>query len=872
MSKFNPKIDFKSLEEAKRSGMLVDLRQMKNKNEDLSVTRNKTKKIKSSIFSKKIKKETKEENKKKLEREEREGVLKNTKIVLKGKKKRKKLNNNYSLLRSEKVSLKEGFLNTFLSNKNKFFPSKNNNWSFSIIKKNKKNKFWQKELSKKKKAFNLPFRYKKKRLQEAEIKLSVYRSLFSFALVLLLLIVPLKVLSFFQILDLSGLEQRLFSHSEAAISKLGEAGESVSGLDFLGASSNFSLASEEFLKAEDELAKINSSLLTLASLSTNPKYRLAAESKQIMYSGSLASSLGLNLSLASDNLFKQEDGGTILDSLEGFSYHGLKALQDAKKLEKELAKININNLPTKYQEQFKDLEKKLEFLGHNLEELIGIISKLHDLLGKSQDKRYLLIFQNNAELRGSGGFLGSYAIVDLKEGGIKNLVVPAGGSYDTEGSMTVSVKAPKPLWLVNPLWHFWDANWWPDWPTTAKNLMWFYEKSGGSSVDGVITFTPTVLESLLEITGPIDMSEEYGVIIDSNNFWETVQKIVEHDNLEISNPGETLDFIDSKDAIFSSIPLYQDLENNIENKPKKIIGDLMVRLLEILPDKLNKDNLAKIISLLENNKQAKQFMLYFKQADLQTEVLKYNLGGEIKEAPHDYLLVVNTNIAGQKTDRKMSEEIFHISKIDNSGKISNKLIINREHEGIKNEALSGVRNVNWLRVYVPLGSIPLSASGFSEPDPKYFEDADSSWQDSEFLADEDKAITDPKTGLKVYQENGKTVFAAWVMTDPGSSANIEISYELPFNFYNSQSAQEDGVKDSLNILQSLVNRNKSNFINYSLLVQKQPGAKASKFSSILMLADNLELVHQHPKGLIYKSGWKIKDELSSDKYYSLLLK
>lgn len=235
-------------------------------------------------------------------------------------------------------------------------------------------------------------------------------------------------------------------------------------------------------------------------------------------------------------------------------------------------------------------------------------------------------------------------------------------------------------------------------------------------------------------------------------------------------------------------------------------------------------------------------------------------------------MVVNTNIAGQKTDRKMSEEIFHISKIDNSGKISNKLIIKREHEGIKNEALSGVRNVNWLRVYVPLGSVPLSASGFSEPDAKYFEDADSSWQDSEFLVDENMAIIDRETGLKVYQENGKTVFAAWVMTDPGESANIEINYELPFNFYNKEGAKDEKAEGSFNILQNLINKNKSNFINYSLLVQKQPGAKPSKFSSILMLNDNLDLVHQHPKGLIYKSGWKIKDELNSDKYYSLLLK
>ncbi len=851
MSPLNIKNNFFDLEEAKRSGMLVDLRNLNNEKEGPTPANSKKKTKKNTFFSKRkgIKKDRKS----------------NLKVIFKGGKKSKRQAN---FLKSDKISLLQSLNLSFFQSKKKT----KNNFKIKPLFKQKKNKFWQKTIRDKKKAFNLPFKYRKKSLKDTELKLGIYRSLFSFALVLLLLIVPLKVLSFFQILDLSSLEQKLFSHSEAAISKLGEAGASVSELDFLSASSKFSSASAEFLLAEDELTKINSSLLSLAALSNNPKYKLAAESKQILVAGALASSLGANLSLATEPLFNQQEGGNMLLALEEFSRYGSLALNDSKDLEEVIKKININNLPQAYQAQFKDLKEKVDFLSSSLKEIIDISLKMHELLGKSQDKRYLLIFQNNAELRASGGFLGSYAIVDLKEGGIKNLEVPAGGSYDTEGGMTVNVKAPKPLWLVNPLWHFWDANWWPDWPTTAKNLMWFYEKSGGSSVDGVITFTPTVLESLLEITGPIDMSEEYGVIIDSNNFWETVQKIVEHDNLEISNPDETINFIDSKNAIKSDIPLYQDLETNIDNKPKKIIGDLMVRILEILPEKLNKDNLGKIISLLENNKQEKQFMLYFKDTEIQAEVLKRNLGGEIKEAPHDYLLIVNTNIAGQKTDRKMSEDISHVSQVDKDGKIVNKLNIKRQHEGVKNEALSGVRNVNWLRVYVPLGSKPLSASGFSVPDAKYFEEAEDDWLDSELLAGENKAIFDKKTGLKVYHENGKTVFAAWVMTDPGMSADIEISYELPFNFYDGYVDFNKEASVSLNIFQKIFKQDRPNFLNYSLLVQKQAGAKPSKFSSVLSLADELDLVYQHPQGLIYRSGWKIKDELNSDKYYSLLLK
>ena len=58
--------------------------------------------------------------------------------------------------------------------------------------------------------------------------------------------------------------------------------------------------------------------------------------------------------------------------------------------------------------------------------------------------------------------------------------------------------------MIAPQWYFWDANWWADWPTSANKLMWFYEKSNGPTVDGVVSFTPTVMEELLKIIGPIE--------------------------------------------------------------------------------------------------------------------------------------------------------------------------------------------------------------------------------------------------------------------------------------------------------------------------------------------------------------------------------
>jgi len=756
--------------------------------------------------------------------------------------------------------------------KEKNFWFKNNFWSkdnfrsiFSLSGNKKKN--WRDKVRAKQRILSRRFRLnRKEELARAQSRVIWYQSFLTFVLVLVFLILPLKILSYFQVFDLASLEDRVMTKSKAALNNLMVAFDSASTLDFKEADRAFSEAGKSFLSAKDDLSVINDSLLFLASLSNDPKLKLAAESKNFLEAGALSSSLGKNLVLATNNLFEFKDRD-ILISLEEFIKYGDLAVQDARELQTVIAKINPNNLPLEYRKQFITLKNQADFLASNLENFVSTTVKAKEILGLSRDKRYLLIFQNNSELRASGGFLGSFALLDVKGAKIKNLEVPGGGSYDTEGGMTVKVKAPEPLWLVNPAWHFWDANWWPDWPTTAKNLMWFYEKSGGSTVDGVISFTPTVVESLLEITGPIDLTAEYGVIIDSNNFWEVVQKVVEHDNLLISHPDEVLDLNVALTAIETTLPLEQDLENNSANKPKKIIGDLTVKILEVLPQKLDKENLLKIITLFEDNVSQKQVLFYFTDPILQAEFSKRNFTGEVKNTNKDYLMVVNTNIAGQKSDRKMVEEIQHTSKVDPDGRIINTVKISRTHTGIKNEPLTGVRNVNWLRVYVPLGSRLLSATETTNPDEKYFEDPEPNWLELDNLRSERLALSDPQSGFKIYEENQKTVFAGWVMIDPGETKEMVFVYELPFNFFT-----EKVDNSFLARFNRLTNPDFKNFFDYSLLVQKQPGASPSKFSTRLEVQTNLEIDYRHPQNLNWNKGWFTEDQLNTDKYYSILFK
>lgn len=677
-------------------------------------------------------------------------------------------------------------------------------------------------------------------------KFSYLRSVMVFAAVLLILVLPIKALTYYKSLD--NLRGKVLGVSEQAVNQLLTGGKQTLNQQFDQASQSFSLAGKNFLAAQDQLEEINGLIFTIAAMIPNNDLKLAAASKNIIQAGRLSAQLGEDLTKVMSGLFNtvnQKASSTIdiNDILVNLGSSGHEAVNKATELVGQLKQIDDKILPSQYQEQFISLKQKAEILSHGLSDFIDLADKLQIFLGTNLDKRYLLVFQNNAELRASGGFIGSFAIVDLAEGKIKNIEVPQGGSYDTEGGLLAKIIAPEPLWLVNPLWHFWDANWWFDWPTTAKKLAWFYENSDGSTVDGVIGFTPTVMEKLLAIIGPIDLSKDYGLIITADNFWLETQKLAEQ------KPPKT-------------------------NQPKKIIGDLMNKIINELPQRISKDNLVSLIKLVEGSTSDKNILFYFFDKDLEKQVTELDWGGEIKSTAYDYLAVINTNIAGGKSDRKISQTIEQQTEITPDGAIIDNLTIKRSHQAINREPFYGVRNVDWLRIYVPLGSELINAQGFKAVDQSYFEKADPTWRTDETIAQtEARAETDEPSGSKIYDELGKTVFANWSQVDPGETTEINLKYKLPFKLKLEENESEKSLSQKVvDAVINTLNPTQKQLYPYSLLVQKQPGMNASTIKSTLKVNSNYKIVWKYPETLINdQTSWLTEGNLDQDKFYAVLL-
>jgi hypothetical protein len=279
--------------------------------------------------------------------------------------------------------------------------------------------------------------------------------------------------------------------------------------------------------------------------------------------------------------------------------------------------------------------------------------------------------------------------------------------------------------------------------------------------------------------------------------------------------------------------------------------------------------MLEFFSVFEESLSEKHVMLYFNDKELEEEMINRGWGGETKETNWDFLSVINTNIGGQKSDKKIVETINHVIEVMSDGSITDTVVIKRGHKAKRGELFSGVRNVDWMRVYVPENSELIEAGGFKKPDEIYFEKSEVAYEiDPEIKNWEQRAQTDESSGTKIYKENGKTVFANWLMVDPGEEKTVYLKYKLPF-VLKPKEKNNTGLIDKI---LALANPTKQELFAYSAYYQKQPGSIGSRINSTLVLPENYKSVWKYPNILnSADDGWQSSDVLKTDKYYALIL-
>ena len=479
--------------------------------------------------------------------------------------------------------------------------------------------------------------------------------------------------------------------------------------------------------------------------------------------------------------------------------------------------IDSRALPSEYSELFNQAHTQLIGIEQTARLLSRMAQALSDSLGNSTVKRYLVLFKNNAELRATGGFLGSFALLDVVGGQIKHVEIPPGGPYDLRGSFHERLNPPEPLRLVASEWQFQDANWWADFPTSAKKILWFYTKSGGPTVDGVIAINASLIPRILSLTGPITL-DAYGKTFASDTVLPELQKAVE---IEYDKTANT---------------------------PKQIIADFFPRFLTALSNPAITTS-PKFIALMLDAFDRKDIQIYFRNGEYQKLATELNITGEIKKHSGDHSMIVSSNIGGGKSDSVLSTDVKHAVSINEDGGIDVRIAFRRTHVGSVGEQFTGMQHNDYVRIYAPLGSRLIDAQGFSELPPNVQKPLlPNHTDDADVRALHTNALHLGSVAIDQWDEGTTTVFAGWVFTKPSTESSFALHYQL-----------QGRMRDE-----------------YSLLVQHQSGSTIHAYSVEFTVPKDMPISwwnggfgeqRQLPRGIQYSTN-----DFHSDSYFGFSIK
>jgi hypothetical protein len=600
------------------------------------------------------------------------------------------------------------------------------------------------------------------------------------------------------------------------------------------AAGRFAMAAEDFSQAKTSLGDLETvfapmrGLLSAAKIlpSTRPSVQTLTHLARAVEKGSLAAER------LTASLHDMQTQSAAVDLTVKFNLlvSSLEEIQPyLAEAQEELTHVDATFIPQAYTALFENFSKELPRFSSAITEMLSAKDLIHELLGAHTQKRYLVLLQNNAEIRPTGGFIGSFAEVTVEKGSITKIFLPPGGSYDFQGSLSLFVEAPKPLQIVNPRFEFQDANWYPDFPTSAEQLLRFSQASDAPSFDGVIAVNATFMKEVVALLGPFEMPE-YGVTIHGENFLFETQKIVE-------------------------------LKYDPTAGPKQFLADLTPKLFQAAK---NADG-SVLLLLLDKMKTALQehdIQIYLTNPSAQAAIADVGWSGQIAKTSGDYLMVVDTNLGGGKTDTVIDEDLSVEVQLEPDGSSLHTLSITRSHRGIQHAIFSGVNNVDYVRVYVPEGSELISATGdFTPPPDSAFETADIPLKKEERALQ--MALTankDAASGTEVYEEFEKTVFGNWMQVKPGESATVQFIYHVP------PRVQDLPKKTIFHSLQEFLRG--GTLEHYTLFLQKQSGINTRRTRVRLTLPDTFQILSASNPGLLKEAGLSLPT--STDTFLSVL--
>lgn len=381
-------------------------------------------------------------------------------------------------------------------------------------------------------------------------------------------------------------------------------------------------------------------------------------------------------------------------------------------------------------------------------DFIDFTDRLITWLDSAEPRKILILLQNPSELRPGGGFVGSYAEVELRRGSFDKIEVK--DINDSDRDSPLKVIPPRELQLITKRWRAADANWFFDFSYSAQKILELFKD--GEKYDAVFGVSAGVLEDALRIAGPVELKDK-GLVLGAENFLIELQKQVQ------IGQAEGADF------------------------PKEILSEFMPLVLEKI---VSMDAVARneFVNKLIGRTKIKDIQVYFKDRELQKFFENLGVAGRVFQIPGiwngDYLAVVFGNVGGGKSDIYMKEKLFLQSQINSDGTLFNHLVISRKHAGEESKySWYRMPNQGYLRVLVPQDAkLTYSNGGMTKnikPPVNYSKDG--YFQDALVAAMENNRVQSAEfPEIEFFSESGKKVFGTWIKTDLGKTSELIFDY------------------------------------------------------------------------------------------------
>jgi hypothetical protein len=419
-----------------------------------------------------------------------------------------------------------------------------------------------------------------------------------------------------------------------------------------------------------------------------------------------------------------------------------------------------------------------------------------ELLGADGPRTYLILAQNEDELRPTGGFISGAGAVTIEQAQI--VKVDFFDSYRVDDySNKPYPNPPTPLstYMGSEIWLFRDANWSPDFPTSAQQAAYFYEYGQDvPSVDGVIALDQHAVELLLSGLGKVYLPgvEEPVTSVNVRQFMQ-----------EAWNP-------DASD----------DTRKWWPNR-KEFMGQLASAILQRVEADPGSVAWVQIAQGLYQALSERHLLIFARDADVEQALARIGWDGSLRESAGDYLMIVDANLGFGKVNTLIDQQIDHQVTLNTDGTASSELTVTYKHQGqredihcehlprytmdVTYEALIHRCYYDYLRAYVPSGGVLQAATYHPTP--------------GEYLVTGEPTDGQATTSI----EMGKTVFSQFFVVEYGQTLTTRFEYDLP------------------QVIQS-----NSQHHSYTLLIQKQAGTSATPVSLTVVLPPGTELLTATP--------------------------